>query len=116
MKNNYCRCFFIDDYIFVILNRFLTQIDKFVVEVGKFDKEKKFEIYYIMISESEKDFNKNMVILKELGTKDYFNNLNFNQQNIVNLEAHNSYIYKYHQNSNMNMNIILLIKKKLIQL
>ena len=105
LKNNYCRCFFIDDYIFVILNRFLTQIDKFVVEVGKFDKEKKFEIYYIMISESEKDFNENMVNLKALGTKDYFKYLDFNQQNIVDLEAHNSYIYKYHQNSNMNMNI-----------
>ena len=61
-----------------------------------------------MISESEHDFYKNMEYVKE----DQFEYLNFNQQNILDLATHNSYIYKYHQNSNMNMNINPYISKK----
>ena len=41
-KNNYCQCFFEDGYAFIILNEFITRLNKIVIEVGNFTEEKKF--------------------------------------------------------------------------
>ena len=104
-RNNYCRCFILDKYIFVELNKFVTQLNKYVVEIGKFDDEKKFNLIYIIICDKEEDFYINMKILEDMNVKDFFNSIHFNENNLMGLEAPNSFIYRYTKDLNTNYNI-----------
>ena len=104
MKNNYCKCFYEDGYFFIILNEYLTNLSKIVFEVGRFNEDKKFILMYLMIFNSVKDYKSNFEIMKDIGTKNYFDSLIFNDQNIIALEDNNAgniggYIYRYYQKS-----------------
>ncbi len=110
-KNNYCQCFFEDGYAFIILNEFITRLNKIVIEVGNFTEEKKFNLIYLFIFNSTNDYTSNFQKMKESGINKYLASLNFNDQNIFTLNGYNSmsgnggYIFKYSKNSNIN-NII----------
>jgi len=110
-KNNYCQCFFEDGYAFVILNGFVSQLNKIVIEVGNLNEEKKFNLIYLFIFNSNNDYISNFQMMRTIGINNYLTSLIFNDQNIVLLEGSNSmggncgYIFKYSENSNINNNI-----------
>ena len=96
MKNNYCKCFYGEGYFFIILNENLTDLSKIVIEVGNFDEEKKFNLMYILVINSDKDFKICLDIMKQIGIKNYFDCLIFNDRKIVTLEDY-GYIYRYYE-------------------
>ena len=105
-KNNYCKCFYTEEYIIVYLNKYINQSEKIILEVGKLE-EHKFKLIYLLVFYSEQDFAFNRVDMNQIGFKNFFATLKFNQQNIVTLDSHNysgigGYIFKY---SEENINI-----------
>ena len=104
-KNNYCKCFYADGYFFIILNNYLTQLSKVIIEVGNFDEEQKFNLIYLIVFNSKKECNNGIDIMQQFGFKNYFNFIKFNKQNIANLYIDelgkiNGYIYLYSKNKN----------------
>ena len=98
MKNNYCKCFYADGYFFIILNNYLTQLSKVIIEVGNFDEEQKFNLIYLIVFNSKRECNNGIDIMQQFGFKNYFNFIKFNRQNIANLYIDelgkiNGYIY-----------------------
>ena len=108
IKNNYCKCFYTDGYFFIILNQNMTKLSKFIVEVGNLDEEQKFKLTYLIVFNSKRDYQKGIDIMKQFGFKNYFNFINFNEQNMANLYIDelgkiNGYIYYYSRNKNNNI-------------
>ena len=108
MKNNYCKCFYADGYFFIILNNYVTQLSKVILEVGNFDEEQKFNLIYLIVFISKKECNNGIDIMQQFGFKNYFNFIKFNRQNIANLYFDelgkiNGYIYHYSKNKNDNL-------------
>ena len=98
-KNNYCKCFYTEEYIIVYLNKCINQTEKIILEVGKLE-EHKFNLIYLLVFNSEQDFASNRDNMNKIGYKNFFATLIFNQQNIVPLDSHNysgigGYIFKY---------------------
>ena len=114
-RNNFCQCFFKYGFIFVILNKYMTTLDKYVIEAGKIDKENKFILYYIFVFNTKNDYIYNFGIMEDIakmdgGITNYLSSLDFNDQNIVTLYSDNSnsicgYIYRYSEDMNTNQNI-----------
>ena len=109
MKNNYCKCFYADGYFFIILNNYLTQLSKVIIEVGNFDEEQKFNLIYLIVFNSKRECNNGIDIMQQFGFKNYFNFIKFNRQNIANLYIDelgkiNGYIYYYSEIKNDNSN------------
>ena len=125
-RNNYCKCFCDGDYIFVILNKYITGTDKIVIEVGNLDKEKKFNLIYILVFNTKRDFEHNRKSIKDMGMTNFLQTINFQNDKVMTLESANSninpnefggYIYKYSQdaiNNNTNNNDINNIIKESI--
>ena len=108
IKNNYCKCFYTDGFFFIILNQNMTKLSKFIVEVGNLDEEQKFKLTYLIVFNSKRDYQKGIDIMKQFGFKNYFNFINFNEQNMANLYIDdlgkiNGYIYYYSRNKNNNI-------------
>ena len=100
IKKNYCQCFNEEGYIFILLENYITHIDKIVFEVGVLDEGKKFNIKYLLLFNSENGFKHHLGNMKNIGFKNYFENLVFNKQSYITLESNNildygGYIYKY---------------------
>ena len=109
MKNNYCKCFYADGYFFIILNNYLTQLSKVIIEVGNFDEEQKFNLIYLIVFNSKRECNNGIDIMQQFGFKNYFNFIKFNRQNIANLYIDelgkiNGYIYYYSEIKNDSSN------------
>ena len=109
MKNNYCKCFYADGYFFIILNNYLTQLSKVIIEVGNFDEEQKFNLIYLIVFNSKRECNNGIDIMQQFGFKNYFNFIKFNRQNIANLYIDelgkiNGYIYCYAEIKNDSSN------------
>ena len=109
MKNNYCKCFYADGYFFIILNNYLTQLSKVIIEVGNFDEEQKFNLIYLIVFNSKRECNNGIDIMQQFGFKNYFNFIKFNRQNIANLYIDelgkiNGYIYSYSEIKNDSSN------------
>ena len=109
MKNNYCKCFYADGYFFIILNNYLTQLSKVIIEVGNFDEEQKFNLIYLIVFNSKRECNNGIDIMQQFGFKNYFNFIKFNRQNIANLYIDelgkiNGYIYYYSEIKNNSSN------------
>ena len=109
MKNNYCKCFYADGYFFIILNNYLTQLSKVIIEVGNFDEEQKFNLIYLIVFNSKRECNNGIDIMQQFGFKNYFNFIKFNRQNIANLYIDelgkiNGYIYYYAEIKNDSSN------------
>ena len=109
MKNNYCKCFYADGYFFIILNNYLTQLSKVIIEVGNFDEEQKFNLIYLIVFNSKRECNNGIEIMQQFGFKNYFNFIKFNRQNIANLYIDelgkiNGYIYSYSEIKNDSSN------------
>ena len=86
----------------------MTKLSKFIVEVGNLDEEQKFKLIYLIVFNSKRDYQKGIDIMKQFGFKNYFNFINFNEQNISNLYIDelgkiNGYIYYYSRNKNNNI-------------
>ena len=97
LKNNYCKCFFYEGYAFILL---INQYDKIIIEVGILDKEKMFNLMYILAFNSENDYQYSLNKMKDKGIHTFFENLKFNENNLVILESiglkiNGGYIYKY---------------------
>ena len=111
-RNYYCKCFYDNEYIFIRLNKYFTQSDKIVFEVGNLENNV-FKLIYLLIFNSESDMEYIKDIIKSLGAKNYFDSLIFNTENKVSLEGHTSeiggVIYKYSKDCNKNMNHINII-------
>ena len=112
-KNYFCNCYFNDGFIFITLNKYITNLDKYVIEVGKLDENMKFNLNYIIVFNTKNDLDYNMQMMEQIaksigGIKNYFKSyLDFNDKNIVTLHSNNSelecgYIYKYSENMNTN--------------
>ena len=109
MKNNYCKCFYADGYFFIILNNYLTQLSKVIIEVGNIDEEQKFNLIYLIVFNSKRECNNGIDIMQQFGFKNYFNFIKFNRQNIANLYIDelgkiNGYIYYYSEIKNDSSN------------
>ena len=108
-RNYYCKCFYDNEYIFIRLNKYFTQSDKIVFEVGNLENNV-FKLIYLLIFNSESDMEYNINIIKSLGAKNFFECLNFSTENKVSLEGHISeiggVIYKYSKDFNKNMSHI----------
>ena len=109
MKNNYCKCFYADGYFFIILNIYLSQLSKVIIEVGNFDEEQKFNLIYLIVFNSKRECNNGIDIMQQFGFKNYFNFIKFNRQNIANLYIDelgkiNGYIYYYSEIKNDSSN------------
>ena len=109
-RNYFCKCFYEEEYIFIRLNKYLTQSDKIVYEVGNLDNNV-FKLIYLLILNSEEDFNYNLNLIMNIKPKIYFSGLNFNSQNFIPLDGDNDrknigYIYKYSEDFNKNIDVI----------
>ena len=107
-RNYYCKCFYAGEYIFVRLNKYITQTDKIIFEVGNLDNHV-FKLVYLLMFNSENDFKYNFDLLRSVELKHFFTTLNFNAQNMVALESYNKnseggYIYKFSEDINKNIN------------
>ena len=107
-KNNYCQCFYEEGYMLVILKNALTRINKIVVEVGNLDEQKKFNLIYLIVCDSLRDYQNNLNKIREI--KNFFETLSFDEQNIVTLTDDNThkivgYIFKYSEDKNVNNDI-----------
>ena len=104
-KNNYCEGFFVDDLIFIILKKEISNFNKIIIEVGALTSEFIFQLNYILIYNTEKDFNDHFKMIDtQFGIKQFIKSINFISQNIIKLENLNGkeigYIclYKYNDN------------------
>ena len=104
-KNNYCECFFVDDLIFIILKKEMLNYNKKIIEVGTLTSEFIFQLNYILIYNTEKDFNDHFKMIDDqIGIKQFMKSLNFISQNIIKLENLNGQeigyicLYKYNEN------------------
>ena len=108
-KNNYCKCYYAEGYIIIKLKKYINQLDRIILEVGKLD-EGKFKLIYLLVFYSEHDCKANVELIKNMGIKNFCSNLNFQDKNIVTLDnfkgegGKGGYIYKYSED-NINNNI-----------
>ena len=108
-KNNYCKCFYAEEYIIIKLNKYVNQLERIILEVGKLD-EGKFKLIYLLVFYTEPDCKYNVKMIKSIGIKNFLSSgLNFNDKNIVTLndfkgEGIGGYLYKYSED-NINNNI-----------
>ena len=114
-KNYYCKCFYGEEYIFVVLGHYLTQTNNIVIEVGNLNEEQKFNLIYLFVINSEKEYKSNFENMIQIGIQNYFASLVFNENNIVTLTNNSNqicgFIYKYSEdnkaiiNNNINISI-----------
>ena len=105
-KNNYCECFFVDDLSFIILKKEISIFNKMIIEVGTLTSESIFQLNYILIYNTEKDFNEHFKMIDaQFGIKQFIKSLNFISKNIINLKNLNGQeigyicLYKYNENT-----------------
>ena len=107
LKNNYCECFFVDDLIFIILKKEISNFNKKIIEVGTLKSEFIFELNYILIYNTERDFIDHFKFINnQIGIKNFIKkNIDFKSQNIHKLcnlatgkEIGYICLYKYNAN------------------
>ena len=105
-KNYYCDCFYIEEFIFIKLNKNITTLDKIVFEIGIIDDlNKLFILQYLIIYNNEEDFQEHFKYLKQKGIQNFFNEFQFNSESVKPLQINDkswAYICKYGQVVNNN--------------
>ena len=109
-KNNFYECFFVDDLAFIILKKEFSHFNKMIIEVGTMKSDFIFELKYILIYNTEKDFYEHFkMINNQIGIKQFFKSLNFNSNSAISLENLSGqeigYICLYKYNDNLQNNI-----------
>ena len=87
LKNNYCECFLVDDLIFIMLKKEISNYNKIIIEVGTLTSEFIFKLKYILIYNTEKNFNEHFKMIdNQIGIKQFIKSINFISNNIIKLE------------------------------
>ena len=80
-----------------------------VIEIGQFDNEKKFNLIYIFEPNSKPDFEELMNNMKQIGVKNFFDELKFKGKDPIILKNNSGnilgYIYQYSEELNRENNV-----------
>ena len=85
-KNNYCDCFFKDNFIFIKLNKSLNIYKKILVEVCTLGEEFICKLNYLLIYNKQKDYNQHFKKILDMDVQKFFKGFNFDSQNVNILE------------------------------
>ena len=104
-KNFFCQCYYLEDLIFIELNKQITGlVNKLVIEVGYIDNDKnEFILKYLIIFDNKNYFNDFLNYLKEYGCQKYFGMFQFGTLTIKPFQINSKklgYICNYAKNDN----------------
>ena len=92
-RNNYAQCFFCDNIIMINLSIDLTGINKYILEVGKFNSENLFNPNYFLMFNEENNFHWYMQYINNelnINISSFLENLIFNNCNSLPLYDKNN--------------------------
>ena len=99
---NYLQCYCINKYILFQVPDHINENKKTIIELGSLNKQKVFNIKYLLIFDNKRDFELYLqFIIRVFGFEDFLNGLNFSSNNI-----------KLYDNKNKEVGIIINIAMK----
>ena len=110
-KNNFCDCYYVEEYMFIKLNKLITGSNKIIFEVGHIDDSNNtFILEYLILYPNNKDFEKHFKYLKTFGIKKNFKDFQSNSEGLKSLQIEVEildYINKNGKNPSNNSNNII---------